>query len=101
MEIAVLEARKQGFVIEDEALGKLQEICQEAMRRPGFGNGRFCRNLVEGAILSYAERVYGEGRSDDDGEVAIVDLILRATDFEDTDHSRDLEPACRPIGFCA
>ena len=101
VQIAVLEARKQGFMIEDEALEKLQEICREAMRRPGFGNGRFCRNLVEGAILSYAERVYGEGRSDDDGEAATADLILLATDFEDTDYSRDLEPARHPIGFCA
>ena len=99
--IAELEARRQGFTIEADALVKLQEICREAMSRSGFGNGRFCRNLVEGAILSYAERVYGEGRSDDDGEAATADLILLATDFEDTDHSRDLEPARRPIGFCA
>ena len=97
--IAELEARRQGFTIEDKALGKLQEICREAMSRPGFGNGRFCRNLVEGAILSYAARVYGEGCPD--GEAAASDLILRASDFEDTDHSQDLEPAHHPIGFCA
>ena len=97
--IAELEARRQGFTIEADALGKLQEICREAMSRPGFGNGRFCRNLVEGAILSYAARVYGEGCPD--GEAASSDLILRASDFEDTNHSQDFEPAHRPIGFCA
>ena len=96
--IAELEARRQGFTIEDKALGKLQEICREAMNRPGFGNGRFCRNLVEGAILSYAARVYGEGCPD--GEAASSNLILRASDFEDTDHSQNLEPVHRPIGFC-
>ena len=97
--IAELEARRQGFTIEADALVKLQEICREAMSRPGFGNGRFCRNLVEGAILSYAARVYGKGCPD--GEAATSDLILRASDFEDTNHSQDLEPAHRPIGFCA
>lgn len=99
MRIAELEARRQGFTIEADALGKLHELCREAMSRPGFGNGRFCRNLVEGAILSYAARVYGESCLD--GEAAASDLILRASDFEDTDGSQDLEPTRRPIGFCA
>ena len=31
-----------------------------------MGNGRFCRNLVDNAVLGFAERVYGGDRAPDE-----------------------------------
>ena len=58
-QIARLEAGRRGFSIHSKAQQKLAELCQEAAGHPELGNGRFSRNLVESAILRYAERVYG------------------------------------------
>ncbi|MEE3473000.1 MAG: hypothetical protein VZR24_20365, partial [Butyrivibrio hungatei] len=43
---------------------------------PDCGNGRFCRNMVQRAILRYAERVYGGGGTAGNG------FALEAADFE-------------------
>ena len=51
-------------------------ICSDAALHPDGGNGRFCRNLVENAILGYASRVYGNNDSDAD-----KNYILAADDF--------------------
>lgn len=53
------EAEKRGFGLSEDAEGRIREICSSFMKDKGFGNGRFCRNLVENALLSYAERFYG------------------------------------------
>ena len=59
-QIAELEAKRRGFGVSAEAREKLLSICSQAAYKPDAGNGRFCRNLTENAILSYAQRVYGE-----------------------------------------
>ena len=45
------------------AFAKIASICDTAGRSDDAGNGRFCRNLVEAAILSFASRVFGESEA--------------------------------------
>lgn len=75
VKIAELEAKRRGFSIDAEARGKVTAICSEAEHCHNTGNGRFCRNLIENAILGYASRVYG----DDEGKDR--NCILAAEDF--------------------
>ncbi len=58
--ITALEAKRRGFSLGAEAEGLVTELCRKAGEIKDSGNGRFCRNLVDSAILSYAERVYGD-----------------------------------------
>lgn len=76
LEIVRLESGRRGFSISEDAVGKISEICSDASLSVENGNGRFCRNLVENAILSYAERVYGE--NSDNSE---KDCVFKAEDF--------------------
>lgn len=57
--IAELEASRFGFGITQEAREKIFSLCSEAVNDPEFGNGRFCRNLVENALIDYAAGAYG------------------------------------------
>ena len=50
MEIAEKMAAERGFAISEDAGEKLRGIFDAARVVKGFGNGRFCRNLVENAI---------------------------------------------------
>ena len=94
-QIAELEAKRRGFIIRPEAKEKVLSFCGEAVGRPELGNGRFCRNLVESAILNYASRVYGG-----DGAPADLEFALTGEDF--TLPTAAL-PAAKPrrIGFAA
>ena len=94
VQIAELEAKKRGFTICPEAREKVASICAAA-RHPDMGNGRFCRNLVEGAILGYASRVYGA----DDG-AADKDFVLADGDFAAPEILRKTKNTA-PIGFRA
>lgn len=76
VKIAELEAKRRGFSIRPEAREKVASICQTAAKHPDMGNGRFCRNLVESAILGYASRVYGS----DDADIC-KDFVLWDIDF--------------------
>lgn len=77
VQIAEMESRKRGFAIGEQAKEKVKGICEAAVKHPEAGNGRFCRNLVENAVLAYALRVYGDS-SESGGE----ELVLAAEDFE-------------------
>lgn len=94
-QIAELEARKRGFTIEPQAKAKVESLCGAAKKYPDAGNGRFCRNLIENAILEYASRVYGNG-----AEHPVGDFCLMAEDFVLSDAARKLKEV-RPIGFAA
>lgn len=81
-EIVKMEAEHRGFSICLQALEKAVSLCKEAKQRSDTGNGRFCRNLVENAILSYALRVYGEEAEDTEGmESKSKDFTLLEEDF--------------------
>ena len=76
LEIVELEAGKRGFIVDKKARRKLIHICEQAAEMPEAGNGRFCRNLVENAILGYASRVYG-----DEETVPTQNFVLTKEDF--------------------
>ena len=63
VKIAESEAAKRGFAITADAVSKVNSICAEATSQPQFGNGRFCRNLVENAILNFASRNFSSNRN--------------------------------------
>ena len=101
-QIVALEAQKRGFSLCSRALEKAVSLCGEAKQRSDAGNGRFCRNLVENAILGYALRVYGEGTEAADG--AEKDFILAEEDFSLPDNmqaipERQEAKKTAPIGF--
>ena len=95
LQIADLEAKKRGFTICPKAREKAAAICGLAVQNPDMGNGRFCRNLVENAILSYASRVYGN-----DDTAVEKDFALTAEDFTAPEGLRETKPAVH-IGFAA
>lgn len=95
VEIVKLEANKRDFSIENDALGKIASICDTAGRSAEAGNGRFCRNLVESAILGYASRVFGESQAPED-----PDFMLIADDFTVPQAPKETKKNTR-IGFAA
>lgn len=92
--ITELEAEKRGFSVSAEAKEELTAVCQKAMAHSEIGNGRFCRNLAENAILNYALRVYGN-----EDNLAKKDYTLYPDDFRIPDQMK-LQPENKVIiGF--
>ena len=92
VQISKVAAKEKGFRIDGAAEGTLAKMCREAVNNTELGNGRFCRNLIEHAILDYAERVYA-----DDNPFVERNFVLLAEDFSlpmDTEVSKR-----RCIGF--
>lgn len=80
LEITRIEAEKRGFKISPDAEEKIKDICNEASHFPDSGNGRFCRNLTESALLRFATRNFG---SDNCNELSSKsDFELDEDDFE-------------------
>ena len=94
VKIVELEAKRRGVSIDAEAYGKVTAICSEVAHRPDAGNGRFCRNLIENAILGYALRIYGNEDNNED-----KNYILKAGDFNSLACTNDQKKM--PIGFQA
>lgn len=76
IQITELEAKKRGFSISLQTRDKLKIICKEALKYSDMGNGRFCRNLVENAVINYASRVYSGN-----DEIINQDFMLIDEDF--------------------
>ena len=93
-EIAELEAKKRGFRIASEAMEKVRVICDMAAGNIEAGNGRLCRNLVEGAVLEYALRNY-----DGVEEPVNKDYILGVEDFSIPNSIKIESTSTTPIGF--
>lgn len=77
-DICELEAGKRGFLIDINAKAFIKEICSSSAKNLENGNGRFCRNLVERAVLNFALRNYGGDEVDAD-----IEYILKKEDFCD------------------
>lgn len=77
--ITELEAKRRGFSVRPKALEKAEAVCRAAAGRTELGNGRFCRNLAESAILNYAMRVYGQPEAAQDAPAP--ELALEPEDF--------------------
>ena len=96
VQIAHSEASRKGFTIDPSASEKVFSLCRLAAGMPESGNGRFSRNLIENAILNYAERIYGSDTVTDGG------YVLTADDFSMPENLRnDARKAVRRIGFAA
>lgn len=93
VQIAQLEAGKRGFSISPDALEKVGSLCMAATQHPGSGNGRYCRNLIEDAILNYAARVYEKNDESPD-----ADYVLFCEDFPLPEPAQPAVPR-RKIGF--
>lgn len=76
IKIAELEARKRGFSISQEAYGRVGQLCEMAAYNAEMGNGRFCRNLIEDAIISYAMRVYGDKGEEKNMTLVSEDFLI-------------------------
>jgi len=90
------EAAKRGFRIKDTAMECIRELCGKAKKNPAAGNGRFCRNLVENAVMNYALRLYGPNASGTEDK----DFVLVADDFEESNQVFE-EKTEAVIGFRA
>ena len=114
-QIAGLEAEQRGFTISPEAEEKVLSLCAAAAGRSELGNGRFCRNIVESAVMEYAYRVYGDEAKAEmqempcTGETPEVpeapgnkvpekDFILRAEDFTAAERLTERKEKA-PAGF--
>ena len=93
LRIAEYDAKNRGFSITPEAKEKLTSLCKKAAGNPEYGNGRFCRNLIENAIIEFAARKYGVE------EKTIVDRFeLEADDFHIPSYVKSVRTT-NPIGF--
>lgn len=94
IQITELEAKRRGFRVSPDACKRIGSMCREATANPKAGNGRFCRNLAENAILSYATRVYGKN-----GEAQDRNFILTEKDFSATGFLTEEKEVPKTIGF--
>lgn len=100
--IAENEVVKRGFSVTAPARERVLELCRAEKGKPDSGNGRFCRNLVENAILEYAARVFAPGMEEPN-----PDYILRKEDFPELQKQKPeekpekAEEKRRIIGFVA
>ncbi|MCR5735054.1 MAG: AAA family ATPase [Lachnospiraceae bacterium] len=93
VKITELEVQKKGFSIDPGAKEKVLTICKTAVGKDEAGNGRFCRNLAENAILDYASRIYN-----DPDPFKLCDFVLLAEDFSIPDVLKNGKKK-NPIGF--
>ena len=93
LQIAKLEAKKRGFTISSQAKEKVLSILESAAGKAECGNGRFCRNVVENAILEYASRIYGEQSKDTPATFELADSDFAVSETADTIKKKN------PIGF--
>ena len=74
--IAEAEASAFGFSIAPDAKDKLFSLCSGVAGKPESGNGRFCRNLVENALIDFAAGAFGTDCTGD-----IPECVLHAGNF--------------------
>ena len=77
-DICELEAGKRGFLIDVKAKEIIKKLCESSTQNIENGNGRFCRNLVEKAVLNFALRNYGGDEAAEN-----IEYILKKEDFND------------------
>ena len=87
--IAVIQAKGKGYVIEEGALGPLEEFFDkvQSINAAEAGNGRLARNVVEDAILKQSGRVVNDSNAKiDELKLEDFDLTVKvqpADEFKD------------------
>lgn len=94
-QIAELEAARRGFCLSASAQQAVAKLCAAAVCREDAGNGRYCRSLIDEAMLNYAERVYGTQTIPQNPEA-----VLQAEDFPSVEGTVPGETP-RRIGFAS
>ncbi len=67
----------QRYELDDAALEELTAVIDAAPRGPGFGNGRFVRNLFEAAVAHQASRLVREERTSAEDLVVLTAADIR------------------------
>ncbi len=70
-------AGPQRYELDDEALAELTAVIDAAPRGPGFGNGRYVRNLFEAAVAHQASRLVREERTSAEDLVVLTAADIR------------------------
>lgn len=90
---AILQSIAEGadYVLDDAALTRFREILAATPRNSSFGNGRFARNTLEGAIGRHAWRIQDmtDPTIDDLRTITRVDLEDRDLEDRDPDDTAD------------
>ena len=89
-------AKSAGFNIKKEAFSQIEDLCRQAPFNAG--NGRFCRNLVDHAVLSFSGRHFSVA---EDEEPIKVDWSLRKEDFKMPNSLAEKDAKKKNFGFCA
>ncbi len=95
--ITEFEARRKGYRLARTAKTKIRDICDAAMKEKDFGNGRFCRLLVERAELKHALSI--TDRVEKIGKTEL--FTLKNNDFEMPGNMQEEKNDIFSIGFCA
>jgi SpoVK/Ycf46/Vps4 family AAA+-type ATPase len=95
IKITHIMAKDKGFIIDNDAEKELEKIYAAQMREPDFGNGRFCRNVIEHAIHKHAKNILLLGNTNE-----VSDDILFSLSAADIVMPKGFEKAERRIvGF--
>ena len=94
VQITETEARSRGYCLAEGTVEWIRGICREARKTADFGNGRFCRNLVDAAEMRFAARMKNADSSCPERPYV---LHLEVSDFEPP--AAAVAPQMRRIGF--
>lgn len=100
-EICKLEAKKRGFEIHEQAMDRVAEACAAAKTQKDSGNGRFCRNLIDKAVLNFASRSFSEDETQEsspDEAQPEIETVLIGEDFSEA-QTAPKKVNKSPIGF--
>ncbi|MFV0260052.1 MAG: AAA family ATPase [Acidimicrobiales bacterium] len=94
--VAITEklAAEADYLIDPGAAGELANVFGRVIRSPGFGNGRYARNLLEQAMNRQAVRLAAAGSLD--GLDAMAVSTITATDIAEAAKILDAKPPPGP-----
>lgn len=95
-EIARLIAKEKDAALTDGALRKLSAVFEKARTDPGFGNGRYVRNIIEHSKMNLAGRVLKMNPSEITKEAL---QIIEECDIEVPPEQQKEMSSKRQIGF--
>ena len=95
LSIVHLMAKNNEHKLDDDVDETLLPFLERGCKKPNFGNGRFARNLIEGALFGQALRLTRQNFS----TMTMDDIVtLKARDFDLTEDDT-LEEEPKHIGF--
>ena len=87
----------QNFIVTEEALKKVSDVCEYYRKRKNFGNGRFAKRIEQEAIINHANNMGNDGW---DIKVISADDIPNIRDLgRQTSGGEDVMPIEKVIGM--